>query len=170
MVINGRPGLACAVRLEDLKGKIRLEPLRKFPVVRDLIADRSIMRENLKALRIWLEEEAINGDFNTEYQAARCLQCGCCLEVCPNFYPGGDFAGMAGAMPLTRILSQGDSPEARDLYRKHVYDGCGKSLACRDICPAKIDIDGMLARSNAVAVWNRGHKRSQRRQKWKKKK
>ena len=28
------------------------------------------------------------------YQSARCLMCGCCLEVCPNFSANGTFAGI----------------------------------------------------------------------------
>ena len=45
MVINGRPRLACDAALKEFvkKGQVRLEPLRKFPVVADLIVDRSIL-------------------------------------------------------------------------------------------------------------------------------
>ena len=51
MVINGRPQLACAARLIDFsRQEIMIEPLRKFPVVCDLVVDRSILFENLKTL------------------------------------------------------------------------------------------------------------------------
>ena len=44
MVINGVPALACATFADEVKGKERvLEPLSKFPVVADLIVDRSII-------------------------------------------------------------------------------------------------------------------------------
>lgn len=160
MVIDGRPGLACDARLGDYGETIRLEPLKKFPVVEDLLADRSALFESLRALRVWLEEAAEPSASATElaYEASRCLQCGCCLEVCPNFAPGGRFAGMAAAVPLTRLLAETDGAERRALsalYRKGVFAGCGKSLACRNICPAGIDIDRMLVNSNAVAVWKR---------------
>lgn len=59
MVINGRPLLACDSKLNevaDKDGSIRVEPLRKFPVVRDLICDRTILWENLKAIKAWNEE------------------------------------------------------------------------------------------------------------------
>ena len=43
MIINGRPSLACDTFIKDLNSKeLVLEPLSKFPVVADLIVDRSI--------------------------------------------------------------------------------------------------------------------------------
>ncbi|MHB8063106.1 MAG: hypothetical protein ACYDG2_10815 [Ruminiclostridium sp.] len=38
-------------------------------------------------MSLWLEAEAVmDQEKNREqYQASKCLMCGCCLEVCPNF-------------------------------------------------------------------------------------
>ena len=44
MVINKTPALACNTRLSEISTDvIRLEPLRKFPVIEDLLVDRSVM-------------------------------------------------------------------------------------------------------------------------------
>ncbi|MBR1780598.1 MAG: succinate dehydrogenase [Oscillospiraceae bacterium] len=160
MVIDGVPRLACDARLSSFKRGVRLEPLRKFPVVADLIVDRSVLRENLAAMRVWFNSDAAmhSRAAAVGYEASRCLQCGCCLEVCPNFAPGGRFVGMAAALPVTRLLAElpaAEQAELAALYRERVFEGCGKSLACRTICPAEIDIDAMLVNSNAVAVWKR---------------
>ena len=40
-------------------------------------------------------------------------------------------------------------------YRASYYEGCGKSLACQDICPAGIPVEELLVRSNAAAIWKR---------------
>ena len=166
MVINGRPALACGVKLADCGKKIRLEPLKKFPVVADLVVDRSVMYQNLETLRLWLADSTSIEEGSTEsaYDTSRCLQCGCCLEVCPNFFSGGTFTGMASAVPMARLLSElpaSQKREASQLYRRHIYEGCGKSLACRNVCPAKIDIDRILVNSNAVAVWKRYFQRQE---------
>jgi succinate dehydrogenase / fumarate reductase iron-sulfur subunit len=161
MIIDGRPGLACGFFLNRHKGKkpIVIEPLRKFPVVRDLIVDRSVMRENLKKIQAWLETDAVAFNEKKEeliYDASRCLQCGCCLEVCPNFCAGDDFFGAASAVPVSRIMNATDKKNRKDIkknYDEHIYKGCGKSLACLDICPAKIKIDRMLSSSNVLAKW-----------------
>ena len=48
MVINEVPSLACETFLKDLPDdELVLRPLRKFPVVSDLVVDRSIIQENL---------------------------------------------------------------------------------------------------------------------------
>ncbi|MBQ6505670.1 MAG: 4Fe-4S dicluster domain-containing protein [Flexilinea sp.] len=160
MVIDGRPRLACGARLSEFKKTIRVEPLRKFPVVADLMVDRSVMFQNLKELQLWFESEANGKDkaMPIAYQSSRCLQCGCCLEVCPNFRPDGKFTGMASAVPMTRVLAQIPDTQKKEMtkaYRLHVYEGCGKSLSCRNICPAGLDIDEILLNSNAIAVWKR---------------
>ena len=160
MLINGKPMLACDAPLARLPKEIALAPLRKFPVVADLIVDRSIMRKNLADLRNWLDGGAKLKEKTAEtaYAASRCLQCGLCLEVCPNYYAGGAFTGAASAVPAARVLTaepHAAETETAALYEKHVFEGCGKSLACADVCPAGIDIAEMMARANIPSVWKR---------------
>ena len=161
MRINGKPRLACDTKLGEFKnGVIVLEPLKKFPVITDLIVDRSVMMENLKSIGLWLEKEARHTKKGEDlaYEASRCLQCGCCLEVCPNFIPGEAFYSAASFVPTARVLSELPKKEKADIidsYVDKVYKGCGKSLSCRDICPAQIDVEHLLVNNNAVAVWKR---------------
>lgn len=162
MVINGRPALACDTFLKKAakKGRITLEPLKKFPVVADLIVDRSILFENLRTMELWARGSAAPRGLarDTVYEAGRCLQCGCCLEVCPNFCPGDSFFGAAAFVPASRLLAALPKEQRAEIeknYREHVYAGCGKALSCADICPAGIDAEQLLARSNAAAVWRR---------------
>ncbi|MBQ5833316.1 MAG: succinate dehydrogenase, partial [Clostridia bacterium] len=96
MVINGVPALACATFADEVKGKeLVLEPLSKFPVVADLIVDRSIIYENLMSAKAYLDSVAENDkrQHKHQYSVAKCLKCGLCLEVCPNYRPGSDFFG-----------------------------------------------------------------------------
>ncbi|MBO7673696.1 MAG: 4Fe-4S dicluster domain-containing protein [Atopobiaceae bacterium] len=161
MVIDGVPRLACDTRLDSTRHeRIRLEPLRKFPVVADLLVDRSVLMRNLAQAGTWLESaaELPAKRWDVAYEASRCLQCGCCLEVCPNFSVQNAFGGMAAMVPLARLLSEAPADQRRALaasYASAVYGGCGKSLACRNVCPANIDIDKLLSRSNAAAIWHR---------------
>ena len=159
MVINDRPLLACDTRLssfsEDL---IKIEPLKKFPVILDLLCDRSSVFERLKDLKVWIEgESGLQGE-EISYEATRCIKCGLCLEICPNFYREGRFGGMAAMAEQAALLAKigpAQRKKAADNYKRSVYEGCGKSLACRDICPAKLDIEELLVRSNAAALWKR---------------
>ncbi len=165
MRIDGVPRLACDTRLSELgAGPVRLEPLKKFPVVEDLVVDRTAMFDNLRQLHSWLDREVRlrEDQVDVAYEASRCLQCGCCLEVCPNFMPGERFAGTAALPPLARLIEElapSKKEEVYRLYTRRVYEGCGKSLACRNICPAGIDVEKLLVNSNAIAVWKRMGKR-----------
>ena len=100
MVINGVPALACATFADKVKGKeLVLEPLGKFPVVSDLIVDRTIIYENLITAKAYLEGLTVinQSNSNHQYSVAKCLKCGLCLEVCPNYHIGEEFFGAAFA-------------------------------------------------------------------------
>src|SRR6476646_894940 len=48
MLINGKARMACSALVDSL------EPLSKFPLVRDLAVDRSVLFENLKRVKAWV--------------------------------------------------------------------------------------------------------------------
>ena len=73
-----------------------------------------------------------------------------------DFVPGGDFYGMSAMVPASRLIAVMKGKSGKQLRREYgrvITDGCGKSLACRNICPAGIDIEGLMARSNATVLW-----------------
>lgn len=157
MVINKSPMLACSVRLKEaVKGrKIVLEPLSKFPLVKDLMVDRTSMFEALKAMHIWLEEKEWS-DFSwnreLQYKAGQCLQCGCCLEICPNFVAENGFSGAAAMVAAYKAIEQNVKGEHRSKmqqeYKKQFYSHCGQALSCQKVCPMKLPLDEIQARVN----------------------
>src|SRR5579875_1834813 len=54
MLINGHPRQSCTAIVDQLEQPVTLEPLTKFPVVRDLIVDRSYLFETLKRSKAWI--------------------------------------------------------------------------------------------------------------------
>src|SRR5258705_542160 len=59
MLINGKATMACSALVDKLTGPnkdqtITLAPLSKFPVIRDLAVDRSVLFENLKKIKAWV--------------------------------------------------------------------------------------------------------------------
>jgi succinate dehydrogenase / fumarate reductase, iron-sulfur subunit len=99
MLINGRVRQACTALvdrlLEDRPDRIELRPMSKFPVIRDLVVDRSRMFETLKKIRGWVPVDSYldmgpgprQSQENQElaYELSKCMTCGCCLEACPQF-------------------------------------------------------------------------------------
>src|SRR5215475_5542420 len=54
MLINGKARMACSALVDHLEQPIRVEPLSKFPLVRDLAVDRQFMFESLKRVKAWI--------------------------------------------------------------------------------------------------------------------
>ena len=99
MVINGRVRQACTALIDNLlKDKpesIELQPMSKFPVIRDLMVDRSRLFASLEKIKAWVPVDSYydmgpgprqsqeQQEFAYEY--SKCMSCGCCLEACPQF-------------------------------------------------------------------------------------
>ena len=143
MVINGTPALACETFLRDIKGDtVVLDPLRKFPTIADLVVDRSVIHENLMKADAYIEEyKGDNGNgYEHMYLVGRCLKCGLCLEVCPNYKKGEQFYGAVFANDSYFISERSRTMPgaAKRSYEKHFEQGCSKSLSCMEICPMNI--------------------------------
>lgn len=155
MVINGMPGLACDTFLKDLKGKeLVLEPLRKFPVISDLVVDRGIIQENLKKANAYIGEYQHDDKYtqDLEYQIGRCLKCGLCLEACPNYVKGANFYGalFANDSYFINARRKSDKESIKKNYDEHFAKGCSKSLACEKVCPVNIPTLASMARMNRL--------------------
>ena len=156
MVINGVPALACATFADEVKGDaLVLEPLSKFPVIADLTVDRSIIYENLNRARAFLEDasKSDSRQRTQQYSVAKCLKCGLCLEVCPNYYAGGDFYGAVLANESYLIASQSEDkkPSIVKEYKEHFGAGCSKALSCQTVCPMKIETITSIMKMNKRA-------------------
>ena len=132
--------------------KLVLEPLSKFPPVADLIVDRGIIYENLNRAGAYLESAAASSarQRDQQYSVAKCLKCGLCLEVCPNYRPGGEFFGAVLANESYLIASQSSEKPSRLIkeYKSHFGAGCSKALSCQSVCPAGIETITSILRMN----------------------
>jgi len=99
MVINGKVRQACSALveklLEDHPDEIELQPMSKFPVVRDLCVNRRRLFRALEKLEAWIPVDGYydmgpgprQSDTQQElsYPLSQCMSCGCCLEACPQY-------------------------------------------------------------------------------------
>ena len=144
IVINGVPALACNTFADEVKGKeLVLEPLSKFPVVADLIVDRETIYENLNHAKTYIEDIAVSKkrQHHHQYSVSKCLKCGLCLEVCPNYHPGGMFFGAVFANESYLITSQSAKKPSELVkeYKSHFGLECSNALSCQNVCPAGIE-------------------------------
>ena len=163
MVINGRARQACCALIDELEQPIRLQPARTFPVIRDLLIDRSVMFESLKRVQAWVEVDGSwevkdapiqNPDTaTTAYEISHCMTCGCCLEACPNVGPQSDFIGPAPTVQAYLFnlhpLGKFDAPKRLEaLMGKGGITSCGNSQNCVEVCPKQIKLTTYLAQLN----------------------
>ena len=99
MVINGRVRQSCSALvdrlLEEDSTEIELRPMEKFPVVRDLLVDRSRMFHALKRVHGWIPVDGYidmgpgpkqsRHEQERAYPLSECMTCGCCLDACPQY-------------------------------------------------------------------------------------
>lgn len=99
MVINGRVRQACSALVDKLlvddPEKIELRPMTKFPVVRDLMVNRSRLFRGLQRAKAWIPVDGYYdlgtgprvapADQEVAYPLSECMSCGCCLEACPQY-------------------------------------------------------------------------------------
>ncbi len=179
MVINGRVRQSCSALIDDLAplpGElITLEPMSRFPVIRDLWVDRSRMFHNLKRVKAWVP---IDGTYNlgpgpketpeqqeTRYVLSTCMTCGCCLEACPQFVLETDqdrwdvtFLG-AQAISQARLFNMHEtgkqlSGERLDaLAAPGGVTDCGNAQNCVKVCPKNIPLtESIAAMGRAVTI------------------
>ena len=160
MRINGRARMACSALIDKLEQPITLEPLSKFPVVRDLAVDRSVLFENLKRVKAWVP---VDGTYDlgsgprqstTQQEAAyplsRCISCCCCMEVCPQFNDKTNFVG-AATIAQVRLFNTHPTGAALKEDRLHALMGdggiqeCGYAQNCVEICPKDIPLTNAIA-------------------------
>jgi len=166
MLINGKVGMACSALVDKLEQPIRLEPMTKFPVVRDLAVDRQFMFESLKRVKAWIP---IDGTYSLGegprlapeiqekgYPLSRCITCGSCLEVCPQVNQGNKFIG-AAAISQVRLFNMHPTGamHARERIQSILGEGgieeCANAQNCVKACPKGIPLTESLAEVNRQA-------------------
>ncbi|HEX3015177.1 MAG TPA: succinate dehydrogenase iron-sulfur subunit [Desulfobacteria bacterium] len=166
MNINGKARPACSALIDDLRQPIILEPLHKFPIVRDLIVDRQILFTNLMKVKAWIP---IDGTFDLgpgprfpeekrrlAYELSRCMTCGCCAEACPQFNRRAKFIGPA-AISQVRLFNAHPTGAMHKRERlEALLDAggiadCGNAQNCVRVCPKGIPLTASIAALNREA-------------------
>lgn len=165
MLVNGRPRQACTALIHTIikqtgNSTITLAPFTKFPLVRDLMVDRTSMFEGLKKVQAWIEVDTSlergSGPKVTQkqqevmYAISQCMTCGCCSESCPQVNDHSNFIGPApiAQVRLFNTHPSGKSTKAKRL-RALMEDGgvssCGNAQNCVKVCPKDIPLTDSIS-------------------------
>ena len=156
MRVNGVEKLTCITPIQSVArngGTVRVEPLRNFPVVSDLVVDMGKMYTRLEQVgfrtTVPLNEapppdsQGIQRDHGASAQLERlvdCIECGMCISACPVPLTTPDYLGpavLAGAQH--RGLNQSS---AHVLALVDSSDGvwrCHSAYECTAVCPSNVE-------------------------------
>jgi succinate dehydrogenase / fumarate reductase iron-sulfur subunit len=170
LVINGMPHgpnqvTTCQTYMRDFEdgSTIRVEPFRNnaFPVVRDLMVDRSSLDRVIQAggyvsVTTGPQPEPNSMPVSPDVQqqamdAAICIGCGACVAACPN---GAAMLFTGAKVTHLNLLPQGQTERgerARNMVNamdEEGFGGCTNFGECSRVCPQGINLDviGMLNR------------------------
>jgi len=166
MLVNGKPRQACTALIENFiretgSTTVTLAPFTKFPLIRDLVVDRTSMFEALKKVKAWIPIDGYTdtGKFgpvispevqDALYVLSTCMTCGCCSESCPQVNPNSDFMGPA-AMSQVRLFNSNPIGKLQKPQRLRAalsdegIAGCGNAQNCVRVCPKNIPLTESLA-------------------------
>ena len=155
--INGRPGLACHMHLDEAQrradmdgGTITVEPMGNMPVLKDLIVDMDAVHwKKIQRVTPWLlpdgpppEREYIvpKESMVDVTQTMACIQCGACVSDCLSMEVDPLFIGPAALAKAYRFV--GDPRDGQQFERLKdlaedpagIYD-CTHCFNCIEACP-----------------------------------
>jgi succinate dehydrogenase/fumarate reductase iron-sulfur protein len=154
MRVNGTEKLTCITRIRDVThdgGTVKVEPLRNFPVMSDLVVDMGPLYTAMErvgfrqvvplAAAPATDTHGIAPDAaaDGELRLVDCIECGLCLSACPVAATAPDYLGPAVLAAIQHGGLEGDTG-LDNLVDSH--DGvwrCHSTFECTAVCPSFVE-------------------------------
>jgi len=166
MTVNGEPKLTCETFLSEYgHGPVKVEPLRNFPVIRDLVVEIGDFMRKLVSVKPWIirnkEKLLSDGEYLQtpdeldEYkQFGMCINCMLCYSACPIYGLEPGFIGPAAIALAQRYnLDSRDEGSAERLEVLSEHDGiwgCTFVGECTEVCPKHVDPAGAIQQAKVA--------------------
>ncbi|MEB3773536.1 MAG: succinate dehydrogenase/fumarate reductase iron-sulfur subunit [Desulfurococcales archaeon] len=165
MIINGTPRLACQTQVSmvatEEEPEFTVEPLRNFPVIRDLLTDFTSFFEKHRKVKPYLirrdtvEQENPKTEYKMTpeehieiYPYSLCISCGLCVSACPVSASDEGFLGPQALAQLWRYTA--DVRDEAWVERLQIADDengalkCHFAASCSAVCPKAVDPGGAI--------------------------
>jgi fumarate reductase iron-sulfur subunit len=154
-VVNGKPVLMCSTFCRDFKHPITVEPMRNFPVIKDLVVDIDDSMEKLRQAlpyttimknKAKLDHELLQTPKQHKKikQSSQCIKCMLCYSACPIYGLDKDhFVGPA-AGALAKRFNDDNHDQLKEkrmdsMTTKNGIWNCSFVGECSVVCPKKVD-------------------------------
>ena len=154
--VNGMPKLMCMTRLSDLplEKPVTVEPMKAFPVLKDLVTDVSWnfrVKKKIKPFKprppdapdgTWRMQQE---DIDRVQEFRKCIECFLCQDVCHVLREHRLFNEFIGPRLLVYTAALEMHPldtekRAADLKHEHGIGYCNITKCCTTVCPESITI------------------------------
>jgi succinate dehydrogenase/fumarate reductase iron-sulfur protein len=170
MVVNGVEKLTCITSIRSVThngGKIRVEPLRNFPAVSDLVVDTASFFNHLEQVGfdevvpledacLPFEKKALPGGDGSYERLVDCIECGLCISACP---PAGTDSAYFGPAVLAAAQHQYCfKPDARLVDLVDDQEGawrCHAAFECSAVCPSNVDPAWRIMNLRRIVIGDR---------------
>jgi len=155
MEINGRPRLSCMTRMNSFApdATIRVQPLKTFPVIKDLVTDVSWNYAQNKRIAPFKpkppdadgKRRMYQEDVDRVQEFRKCIECFLCQDVCHvlrdragrDRFVGPRFMIRLAGLEMNPLDTADRIEEVRDEYGSGL---CNITKCCTDVCPEHIKI------------------------------
>lgn len=155
MEINGRPRLGCMTRMNIFgpDETITIQPLKTFPIVKDLVCDVSWNYEQNKKIKPLQpkkrdsdgEHRMYQEDVDRVQEFRKCIECFLCQDVCHVLrdrdgrerFVGPRFMIRTASLEMHPLDEADRVPEIRKEYGSGM---CNITRCCTEVCPEHIGI------------------------------
>ena len=154
--IHGKPRQMCMTRLNtlDLTKPVTVEPMRSFPIVRDLVTDVSWNFRVKKQIAKFTPRapdapdgtwRMNQGDVDRVQEFRKCIECFLCQDVCHVLRDHDKHQSFVGPRYLTYVAALEMHPldtvdRTAELKEAHGIGYCNITKCCTTTCPEEIRI------------------------------
>jgi len=153
--INGKPRLSCMTRMNSFgpNETITVQPLKTFPVIKDLVTDVSWNYEQNKKIAPFKpkrkdpdgKRRMYQQDIERVQEFRKCIECYLCQDVCHVLRDHEQKDAFVGPRFMIRLASLDMHPlDTEDripkLKREHGLGMCNITRCCTEVCPENINI------------------------------
>jgi succinate dehydrogenase / fumarate reductase iron-sulfur subunit len=152
MRVNGVEKLTCITQIRSVSrdnGILRIEPLRNFPLVSDLVVDFSRFFQDIERMQsptittnqqAKLDYETLETDHAALERLVDCIECGLCVSACPIALTDDSYLGPASLAGLQQALAASIDSASIDLADHHSGAWrCHSVYECSAVCPSNVE-------------------------------
>jgi succinate dehydrogenase / fumarate reductase iron-sulfur subunit len=168
MTVNRVNRLACKLLMKDLGSKVSVEPLRGFPIIKDLVVDMEPFFDMYRSIKPYfinydppppVERYQSQEDRELFDDTTKCILCAACTSSCPSYWGNRDYVGPAAIIQAHRFIfdsrDQGANERLEILNDRDGVWRCRTIFNCTEACPRGIKVTQAIGEVKKLLLFNR---------------